>query len=61
MWSRSQTRESRRQPGKTQWRVAQHHGLAHRFGWVVLVDGLVGVEVEDGAEGDLGAGLRRTG
>ena len=36
--------------------VAQDHGLAHRFGRVVLVHGPVGVEVEDGAQGDLGAG-----
>ena len=61
MWSRSQARESRGATGEDAVRVAQHHGLAHRFGWVVLVHGHLGVEVEDRAEGDLGAGCCEPG
>jgi len=47
--------------GKHAVGVAQEHGLAHGWGWVVLVDRGVGVEVEDGPQGDLGASLGESG
>ena len=54
MWSRSQSRASTVQRGKTQWPSRRIDELAHPCGWVVGVDGVAAGHVQDRLDDDLG-------
>ena len=61
MWSRSQARESRPQPGNTQWASRRTTASRIASGGSCWSTASVEVEVEDGSQGDLGAGCGETG